>query len=80
MSEGRDPARALGDAPAGDHAARPVRRVPLSRIIGADREVLIDHDGQRYRLRITGKGKLLSTKWRPARRRDFRLRHRVKTG
>ncbi|MGE0744093.1 MAG: hemin uptake protein HemP [Rhodospirillales bacterium] len=39
-----------------------VRRVPLTQIIGGDREVQIDHDGQIYRLRVTSKGKLILTK------------------
>ena len=31
-------------------------------ILGGDREVVIEHDGERYRLRLTGKGKLILTK------------------
>lgn len=52
-------ARAAGEVPVPGQAAR---RIPLSQIIGADREVLIDHDGQIYRLRVTSKGKLILTK------------------
>jgi hemin uptake protein HemP len=45
--------RAQADAP---------RRVPLSRILGSDREVVIEFNGADYRLRITRNQKLILTK------------------
>ena len=44
---------------------RPVdspRRVPLSRILGSDREIVIEFNGADYRLRITRNQKLILTK------------------
>jgi hemin uptake protein HemP len=45
--------RKLADAP---------RRVPLSRILGSDREIVIEFNGADYRLRITRNQKLILTK------------------
>ena len=39
-----------------------VRRVPLSRILGADREIVIEFNGADYHLRITRNQKLILTK------------------
>ena len=39
-----------------------VRRVPLSRILGNDREIVIEFNGADYRLRITRNQKLILTK------------------
>jgi hemin uptake protein HemP len=39
-----------------------LRRVPLSRILGADREIVIEFNGADYRLRITRNQKLILTK------------------
>jgi hemin uptake protein HemP len=47
------------DAPAGDVPARVVRAAEL---FGESREVCIEHDGVRYRLRITRRGKLILQK------------------
>ena len=39
-----------------------LRRVPLSRILGGDREIVIEFNGADYRLRITRNEKLILTK------------------
>jgi hemin uptake protein HemP len=39
-----------------------LRRVPLSRILGADREIVIEFNGADYRLRVTRNQKLILTK------------------
>jgi len=51
-------------APDSDDRAAPeqLRRVPLSRILGADREIVIEFNGADYRLRITRNQKLILTK------------------
>jgi hemin uptake protein HemP len=38
------------------------RRVKVSDLLGHDREVILEHAGQDYRLRVTSKGKLILTK------------------
>lgn len=43
-------------------AAAPMRRLPLDAIMAGGREVIIEHRGQDYRLRVTNNGKLLLTK------------------
>jgi hemin uptake protein HemP len=51
------------DRGAGDRAqTASLRRVPLSRILGADREIVIEFNGADYRLRITRNQKLILTK------------------
>ena len=39
-----------------------LRRVPLSRILGGDREIVIEFNGADYKLRITRNQKLILTK------------------
>ncbi len=39
-----------------------LRRVPISRILGSDREIVIEFNGADYRLRITRNQKLILTK------------------
>jgi hemin uptake protein HemP len=46
------------DSPRGDS----LRRVPLSQILGSDREIVIEFNGADYRLRITRNQKLILTK------------------
>jgi hemin uptake protein HemP len=46
---------------AADETAGP-RRLPLDAILGGQREVIIEHRGEDYRLRLTSKDKLLLTK------------------
>jgi len=43
-------------------AARPPRRVESVTLFELDRELVIVHHGQEYRLRITKSGKLILTK------------------
>ena len=51
------------DRSTGDRAqADSLRRVPLSRILGGDREIVIEFNGADYRLRITRNEKLILTK------------------
>lgn len=37
-------------------------RLKVSDIMGGEREAILEHDGQEYRLRITANGKLILTK------------------
>jgi len=39
-----------------------VRRLKVSELLAGEREVILEHDGQDYRLRITANGKLILTK------------------
>ncbi|MFV0298992.1 MAG: hemin uptake protein HemP [Hyphomicrobiaceae bacterium] len=51
------------DEPArGGPSSSQLRRIPLQQILQGAREVIIEHDGQDYRLRVTSRGKLLLTK------------------
>jgi hemin uptake protein HemP len=46
-----------------DHGATPgLRRLSVAALLAGDREVILEHDGQDYRLRITANGKLILTK------------------
>ena len=45
-------------APAGDRR----RRIKVSELLQGEREVILEHDNQDYRLRITANGKLILTK------------------
>lgn len=47
---------AMSIAPAGP------RRVPVGDLLGDQREVIIEHGAEAYRLRLTSKGKLILTK------------------
>ncbi|MGE4278400.1 MAG: hemin uptake protein HemP [Magnetospirillum sp.] len=38
------------------------RRVPLDKLLGKNNELVIEHQGQEYLLRLTSNGKLLLTK------------------
>lgn len=44
------------------HDGQRARRVKLTDLVGSAREVVIEHDGHDYLLRITSKGKLILTK------------------
>ena len=37
-------------------------RIEASQLLGGNREVILEHDGQEYRLRLTSNGKLILTK------------------
>ncbi|MET0193544.1 MAG: hemin uptake protein HemP [Hyphomicrobiaceae bacterium] len=39
-----------------------LRRLMVSELLAGEREVILEHDGQDYRLRITANGKLILTK------------------
>lgn len=39
-----------------------LRRLIVADLLAGDREVILEHDGQDYRLRITANGKLILTK------------------
>lgn len=39
-----------------------VRRLKVSELLAGQREAILEHDGQDYRLRITANGKLILTK------------------
>ncbi|MGE0630597.1 MAG: hemin uptake protein HemP [Hyphomicrobiaceae bacterium] len=39
-----------------------IRRIQTSELFGSSREVILVHEGQCYRLRITSSGKLILTK------------------
>ena len=39
-----------------------VRRLSVAELLSGDREVILEHSGQDYRLRITANGKLILTK------------------
>jgi hemin uptake protein HemP len=43
-------------------AAPKLRRVKVSELLAGEREAILEHDGQEYRLRITNNGKLILTK------------------
>jgi len=47
---------------AGAPAARATRRTTSDALLGDARELIIDHGGEAYRLRRTGKGKLILIK------------------
>ena len=52
-----------GSSDLGERAQQDMpRRVPLSRILGSDREIVIEFNGADYRLRITRNQKLILTK------------------
>ena len=54
-----DPPRPNAERPA---AAGRSRRLKVSDLLAGEREAILEHDGQEYRLRITANGKLILTK------------------
>jgi hemin uptake protein HemP len=50
------------DAQHGPEGAAKLRRLKVSELLAGDREVVLEHNGQEYRLRITANGKLILTK------------------
>jgi hemin uptake protein HemP len=63
MTERQWPSTQKDDRSASDRAQTDaLRRVPLSRILGTDREIVIEFNGADYRLRITRNEKLILTK------------------
>ena len=64
MNAKTDKTPALPPAPA-QNMGPPVtglRRLIVAELLAGDREVILEHDGQDYRLRITANGKLILTK------------------
>ena len=59
MSDAADPNLAAAPAP---KSSGPTPIIPSERLIGDSKELLIDHAGEIYRLRITRSGKLILTK------------------
>ncbi len=51
-----------GPRPAEDAAKPQVRAIDLRELLVDAREIVLIHAGERYRLRITGKNKLILTK------------------
>lgn len=52
-------------SPEGNRRALPAgrpRRLKVSELLAGEREAILEHDGQDYRLRITANGKLILTK------------------
>ena len=47
-----------GPSPSGG----PPRRIKVSELLAGEREAILEHNGQDYRLRITANGKLILTK------------------
>ena len=59
MMSDEDPASpAAAATPAGDR----LRRIKVSELLRGEREVILEHESQDYRLRITANGKLILTK------------------
>jgi hemin uptake protein HemP len=59
MISDEDPRTLPGAAsPAGERR----KRIKVNELLQGDREVILEHDGQDYRLRITANGKLILTK------------------
>jgi hemin uptake protein HemP len=46
----------------GSSAGSGVKRIKVSELLKGEREVILEHDAQDYRLRITANGKLILTK------------------
>ena len=51
-----------GKPPFSQHERNGRQRVQSASLFGDDREIVIEHNGQDYRLRITAQGKLILTK------------------
>jgi hemin uptake protein HemP len=47
---------------AGAQSPAGIRRVPVETLLGGAREVILEHRGEPYRLRVTANGKLILTK------------------
>lgn len=62
MEEGKSPGGASASASDLSEAQEGVRRISSAELLEGGRELVIDHDGVRYRLRCTSKGKLILTK------------------
>ena len=58
----RDDPPARGPERSAAAGGRPRRRLKVSDLLAGEREAILEHDGQEYRLRITANGKLILTK------------------
>jgi hemin uptake protein HemP len=56
-----DESPASGPKPSGAPGGG-LRRLKVSDLLAGEREAILEHDGQEYRLRITANGKLILTK------------------
>jgi hemin uptake protein HemP len=56
-----DQARERNMQPAAGASAK-LRRLKVSELLAGEREVILEHNGQEYRLRITANDKLILTK------------------
>jgi hemin uptake protein HemP len=61
MTMRRDDANAPQPQPRAVASGRP-RRIKVSELLDGEREAILEHGGQDYRLRITASGKLILTK------------------
>lgn len=53
--------KAVGDAHSmPSHSG--LRRIATRDLLGADREIILEHEGAEYRLRVTSNGRLILTK------------------
>jgi hemin uptake protein HemP len=50
------------EAPAAPRPNQGPRRLKVSELLAGEREAILEHSGQDYRLRITANGKLILTK------------------
>lgn len=57
----RPPMLSCGDEPEAP-AALPIRRISSQRLLAGERELVIQHMGSEYHLRLTRNGKLILTK------------------
>ena len=62
MSEPADNHAEAEERPTTADASEEPAVIPAERLFGATREVWIDHNGVRYRLRVTRRGRLILTK------------------
>lgn len=62
MNKSKLPEGVRAGAGIADAARGEVREFDISTLLGSAREVVINHNGERYRLRITSNQKLILTK------------------
>lgn len=62
MTGANEPPVELGDAVPADAAKAAIRRYVVAELLQGAREIILDHDGSAYRLRVTASGKLILTK------------------
>ena len=62
MSKSGDEKKAEDHGRSARDAGSALRRLRVAELLAGDREVILEHSGQDYRLRITANGKLILTK------------------